>query len=840
MRPALLRLLKRPSALSVLDSLISLPVGVDQLDLGRTPRCTRCLSEDTQSPGTRPHSKSQLASAEERPSPSPKPAFRFRVHDIRAPQRQATTDTDDPDISIQDGTVLRLGCLGLQPEKLEYESDIGHADDIGTRLVDDPAHRNDIKLWEELLRYRQRHYGDKGTLEIWEGLTVRVDGVQLPVDGEAADFFWQSFVDVSFKRDVIMNEIANYALGLWYKRGKRWDKLYEAVVGGYIERGMTQQAVEWHKKLQHPHLACPNDIIRVLQPCIDAQQRTQAPGLVQPKRAASSLRVFRTICRLSRGHQIYVPIMSELLRGGHVEEVLRMHKFLTKQEDHPPTFSDLEPLLESTKAHGLWEIYRELHGYATERFPNEIEKPDGSDSAAQAELKGNVSHEEKPIRDELGARIFATEALNFQMILSGLRMFHVSAIGPQSLREMALRAHGSQDILNKLRELDQAGISIGDSVFARLLRKLATENRDIVLSDLLHSDEHPDALEDERVQESLLLSYYLSQDRRPYNMTLAILGEVSKDGPDLFNIHFRKHLAANEWSSASKVVDEMTLRGETINKESIDFMINTVLTPRRPGAGPVQGSNRSEVAEVSFMFRILQRIIPLGATVGPELWIELLKRFGMTGSWDELQTCCVWLARHYSPTLKQANTPLEIISLPTTPQPAHAGLIHRQGSALLETIFSKQMQSAIVDWGFQMRVSAKRDDYNPRGIDGETLVPWVRGLILLRELEQNGVRLWTSWISKACRHRLAVCFGRPRQSSRHMNRMLRRETPYSAERVVENITRVWGEPSLFGGQENLDFYRLINPPSSKMSLRRTGRTLWREGSLRGRAFVSSR
>ncbi|PYI03394.1 hypothetical protein BO78DRAFT_463347 [Aspergillus sclerotiicarbonarius CBS 121057] len=842
MRPALLRLLKRPSALSVLDSLISMPIGVEQLDVGSKSKCLRCLSKTSKQAKSVPVAELQHTSANESSFASTKRPFSFRVYEIHSPHKQAAAESGGSVYPHGGGTALDSRCLGLQPERLDYESDIGHTDDIGSRLVDDPVHRNNFALWEELLRYRQRHYGDKGTLDIWEGLTARVDGVQLPVHGEVADLFWQSFVDIGLRRDFILNEVANYALALWNTTGKRWDKLYESVIGGFIDRGMAQQAVKWHKKLQHPHLTRPNDILHVFRPNHAIQQQSRVAGLMKSGRRATSpsLWAFRSICRMTQGHQIYVPIMSTLLRSGHLDDMLSMHRFLTQRNDHPHSLDDLEPLLESTKDCGPWEFYQELYSYASQRFPGKLDEPEKTFTHARTETSEEVSQDERPIKDGFGARIFATEALNFDTILSGLKMFNVPALGPKSLREMAIRAHGSQDILNKLRQLDRAGISLGNSVFVRLLRKLASENRDILLSDLIRSDEHSDVLEDAKIQENLLVSSYMSKDWRHYNMTLAILSELSEEGPDLFNIHFRKHLEAGEWALASKLVDEMTLRRKRLTETSIDLMVTKVLTPRRPGVGPAKGQGRSEAVEVTFLFRILRRVVPLGASVSPGLWIEMIKRLGMMNCWDEVQTCCLWLARHYSLGSKANNASLEIISPSTTLQSAHNTLVHRHGNFMLSTIFDKQMQAALVYWGFRMRVSTKRDNYNPFGMDGERLVPWVRGLVLLREMERNGVHLWVRWISRACRHRLAVLFGRPRRSSRQMSRMLRRENPYSAERVLEDINRAWGQPPLFQGRESRDIYRLVNPPTSKMSQRRTRRTLWREKSLRGAAFVSTR
>ncbi|KAH1630522.1 hypothetical protein KXX39_002352 [Aspergillus fumigatus] len=704
--------------------------------------------------------------------------------------------------------------LDLQPDKLEFESDIGHTQDMGSRLVDDPAYRQRMDLWEQLLRYRQRHYGDRGTLDIWIALTDRVDGVDLPVVGEQADFFWHSFVDLGLKREVIMGEIMAYAMELWKETGSRWDKFYEVVVGGYLERGMIQHAIRWHKKLQYPHLSCPNDIMRVFEPAltmINGSTKIVLPTTTTRRSVSPGISAFKSICRLTDGHQIYGRVISQLLNLGRLEDAFSLHSFLVERHDHPQTYEEILPLLECAKELNPRKFY-ELQAYSKDRFPDRMTSAEGSAPAEEddkREPSGIAWLQEKPFKDELGARLFATKALAFETTVAGLRMFGVQAIGPQSLREMAVRAQGSQDIIARLRELHRAGISIGDSVFARLIRKLASENRNILLSDLLHSDQHPDVLEDAVMQESLLISYYIARDWRPYNMTLAILTEILDDGSKLSNIHFRKFIASGEWASASKIVDEMTLNDVPSSKE------------------------------VSFVFRVLQRVVPMGTSVSPDLWIEMLKRLGMTNHWDELRRCCLWLARQYSAGPKPSDAVSFIINSTDQPRREADGVARNDGDRMLQAVFSKNMQAAIVAWGFKMRVSPNPDHKSYSALGVENLVPWVRGLVLLRELEHNGIRLWHSWIRRACRHRLAVLFGHSRQSSRHMNRMLRRECPYSPERVIADIDRVWGHPPLFSGQQD-DLSQLVNPPSSNMSQRRTGRTLWREARLKGAAFVKTK
>ena len=695
--------------------------------------------------------------------------------------------------------------VNLRPERLEFESDLGHSNDIGTRLVDDPSHKHDFALWEEFLRYRQRHYGDEGVLEIWQGLMGR--GIHLPVTGPLADLFWRHFVDVGLKRESYLEELANYALELYEMTGCRWDWFYEVVVGGFLRQGRAQHALEWHKRLQHPHLADPSDILRIIEPAISNKPSCYVPGLLvirgkERRRLSPGVRVFQCICEMTEGHAIYGPVISKLLQYGYSVDALLTHRFLVKRGDQPRDYKELQPLLEYTEKYESDDDFRELEEYCAHRFgtddtPDTLTEPSENDESS--------SPKQRPImKDEFGAKLFATNALTFDIIVGGLQMFGVHAIGPLSLRELALRSHGCQDVLDKLNRLHEANISVGTSVYSRLMRKLAIEGRWMLLSELALSDQHPDAFEDAGLHESLLMQYYFAQDWQRYSMALAVLDLISSQGSEMFNIHFRKYIATGDWASATKLVDEMILHGKVPTDDSIHYMFQRVLSPRRRGTTPSVGRYGRE-NEVEVILRVLRRAVPAGVFVPPRLWVELLKRLGMACRWDGLEEACRWIVQTYSSDAQQGR----ILRAGDVEDEKSVMLgIHlpRRGAGqrMLRNIFSPHMQAAIVAWGFKMRISKRRT----RG-SGKEGIPWVRGLLLLRDLERKGVRLRKRDIQSVCRQRLKVLFGPPRlpprysrrrhtdrRSNRHSNQLLRRENAYDLYSVLADINHAWGGPLL--------------------------------------------
>ena len=816
MRPALLRLLKRPSAAPILDALSSGRIGIEQLV--SSPRCLGCHTRRIRQQSASLDAEPKGVRNKERPvrrrQVSENRASSFYVYDMQPSRSQSPVprDRSEPPPPSDTGDAGKDSRpFLLQPEQLEFESDIGHTEGIGTRLVDDSTHRHDLRLWEELLRYRQRSHGDEGTLDILRGLVTRTDAVYLPVSGEKAEFFWQSFIDPSLNNEAMLEELTDYARRLWDRRRERWPRLYECVVGGFMEQGMTGHAVKWHKKLKYPHLSGPHDILQILDPALVGSNRLPV-SLSEGRRRPLSRNIagFAAICKdvlqhppsdchLGE-HDLYRPIISTLLQHGHAEDALSMSESLIKYGQCPQSIDDLYPLLDYANKCGLWSDFQQLKAYARENLlvQSDISEPpaDAAESLPGTKIGALPAFhhlEKKPFKDEFGARLFATAAVSFDTVLSGLKMFSVPAIGPLSLREIAVRSHGGRDLQQKLNKLQKAKVSIGNSVYARLLGRLASEKRDILLYDLVRSDQHPDMFEDSAAQESLLVSNYIAREWHQYNLALAALVESLGDGPELSNIHFRKHIAAREMGPASKVVDNMRLRQENLTQDSITFMVKRILSLRQRARSVTPQPSRAHITEVTFVIQILRRIVPTGQYVAAELWVELLKRLGMTRQFESLRSCCLWLARHY---YAQVDHPRGSWASSSPGKPA-ARIPSSRDSAdrMIQSILDHRMQAAIVAWSFKIFLPPDwKDTHRCVHVDGHRLSPWTRGLLLLRELEKEGVPLDVSAIRRSCQMRLIVLYGHGHASRRRINNLLRLGNHYTLPQVLADIDRAWGAP----------------------------------------------
>ncbi|KAF3402753.1 hypothetical protein DPV78_003996 [Talaromyces pinophilus] len=826
MRPALLRLLKRPSAISLLNDLVltsSAVAGIERLDI-RTGKCANCQIRRSHAK-LLPYESSSVASGAE-------PSVRLQVYDIVGGERRESSNSTNRQESGQEYIRGRLP-ISLDVGRLEYESSFYAKG--GMRLVDGPAREDDFELWKELLQYRKRRYGHQGVLEIWKGMVDRSDDIQLPVEGETADYIWGTFVEAGLADEHLLYDITKYAENLWTGYERRWSRLYQTVVGGLFTKGLPEEAVAWHRRLQAIHLSELNDIVLVMAQAVSCIPQKLPDWSLYSRETITlgngrGVRAFGEICLATDGHQIYETVIPFLLQKGLPLDATYMHDFLVKRGDIPRDSNTVQQILDfaNTESHTFSQKVRQrikkiksstLNEAVLDSLVASEQTEATSDSQQETEsdrLKDKEDDwiKEKTFRDEFGARLFATKALTVDMITNGLQMFGVQAIGPLSLREIALRAEGPKDILEKIHALRKANITIRSCAFTRLVERLAVEHKDIVLEDLLHSDQHPDVLEDVTVQESLLCSYLMARDWRLYNLTKAILNEVAKD--DMDNIQFRVSLSAKEWSAASDVVDRMYLDSKTLTQQSIDHMFYAVLTPRLPGRLQPYPED-PKIDEVRYAERILKLALRSGTEIDPQYWVELLKRMGMHrhDQWQRIQDLCLWLAQHY---VTQEDSPF-LHSLSRSSGIDHDTILAKNRT-MIRHIFNPRMQMALIAWGFKSPLwykNAVHETHDP--VSGGMVILWTRGLLLLRDLERLGITIYPSFVRQACRERLQMLFGEL-YSVKRWNRTLRQKNPFRFSRILNDMLTVY--PTLFTQEDRVDLHKLVDRPLQGMAARRMG------------------
>ncbi|KAL8710587.1 MAG: hypothetical protein Q9220_004811 [cf. Caloplaca sp. 1 TL-2023] len=679
----------------------------------------------------------------------------------------------------------------------DWEGDINLNTEQGLwRLLDEPHHRYDYSIWLEVAHTRRRVHGVDGIRLVWKAMIER--NVYLPTSGASADELWHHFLEIGFRDSIILKDIFVEARKQKDIYNQYWRKLYFTVLSFHLRE---RPGRAW---------LCHTRLYKHFQPT--SQQFQELFGFIFHDEKLRQ--IYLSIHKDFPGIRIYDTAIPELCRQGLFATAVKWHKTLIERRDLPSSAIVAEPVMQYLGIIGeknrLLE-YSRLMAAAGVSFPLDNNKIHFTPSLISPKIVGlklraSEDEPEPGFSDQFCARLFATKVFSVDNIIKALAFLGTRDIGPLALREMAARdLHQNpyhRVIRHRLDQLQDAGMSVDNSHFSVLVRKLAFEEQSHTLSDVISCDLHPDTFEDYRLQESLLPSYQEQRDTAAFNRTIAILTLKVPErnvAERRWNLILRSYLTRRELQGVRNTIERMQDLQIQLEPWSITYMSQTMLSRRQIGRRP------ADTKDLNLLVRVWQDVLRSGGLVPPYVWTEVLRRLGMSGRLHAFERLALFLTSWYtSPQYRTLSSgllsrndrdsthlqPSMSIELKTS-NPLHP--LHR--------IFSPSLQQAIVAWGFQ------------HAWPSHTLSPmrqrrpeWSWGLLLLRKLRDNQVHVPRLIVAKAFKIRMLALFG-PSRSRRKINRINRYRNSATLESYIGKAKEIWGpdllkqRPSLFTRQE---------------------------------------
>ena len=682
-------------------------------------------------------------------------------------------------------------------EHYQYESDIEAPAFQGPRLVDDPSHTSDWQLWLELILFRKRHHGAEGIIALCKEVFRK--GLRLPTQGGVANQLWGLLMRAGFYDSRFLEEILTYAMHLKHSTTGSWSGLYYGFVSIALKTD-PDSAYDWHLKLKNDFPPSLGDYKRIFKLSLDWGSCTH----------------FRVLYKDTPMTGMYRTVIWLLCQSQRYPEAFEWHDILYGARDFPARFTDIKPLLDHLAYTGdairLERIVRELAETEiptlnqTENFIRRREKTFSREiiNRQLAEVHG-VSP--KHLSDSFCARLFATRMFSVETVISGLMMMATESIGPLSLREIAVRDNCDPGaICSHIDGLRNAGISLGDSVFCTIVRRMALENRREILKSIVDCDLHPDEFADSDLQGRLLAQYFEKYEMLEIERTLAIL-TVNCLTEDLqkvrMNLILRCQVTLGRTEKVLAILGEMKQIGIPVSAKSSRHMRVLWLSNRQVGRGAGETQELTILIQASWMTMQTGGFVPIIA------WREILRRLGMAGRLLEFENLALWLVDWYSSPAKAA-FPERILLAGHGTHPLIEGHASRRGPPHpLNTLFTIAALHAIVAWGFQHIFSRPRvitefrrvrEAEDPPSFHSILWFRWKWGLLLLYKLRKRGVPIQKREVARICRHRLNTLFGEG-NSNRKINRRARSArsvlTLYSESMYIREMKAIWGR-DLFG------------------------------------------
>lgn len=848
MRPALQRLLESPSALCLLRHVVQLekhcicpsnPVKArrqaytwrsnktrDWASLGRR-EASAFVHATKDEDGNEVYPKARLVDYQEHVGPIEE------AETNGAPQKPMATKQQEPTTIIQyqpqdDSWRSRI----LTFDQLQYQSN------IEARLNDNPGFATDWELWLELIRFRNRHNGLEGARVIYKAIFRRC--LQLPTDGDGADELWDLLLQSGFKDALWMQEIIQYSIQHKLSTGKVWLQLYGSIIGHALHSDQNY-VLQLHRRLKEDFPPSIEDYRYLFERSLSGEC---VPNFMS---------VYRDLPVVG----IYATVVPELCKVEMYIEARKWHHLLCINGDLPRDMSDIKPLITYFVWRGddrqVERIIKRLDDNQDGRssVPSLIRKYVAEKEVISREMMNQQLGEvhgvaPKHLSDEFCARLFATELIGINTIISGLQMMGVESIGPLSLREMAARDGCDRiTVCQRLDRLKAAGISPDNSVFATVLVRLAHNNHHAqkldthhLLKSVVECDLHPDTFEDFELQERLLSQYYEQNDHVQIERTIAIITSrcLSERHRDAWrwNLTFRAYITLGRADGIFAILGEMQRKNIVLSARSSRHIRHEWLSMR----------NRGQAAQSTYELSVIVKASQMSMQSGHEVpiiaWREIMRRLGMAGRLLELENLAFWLTDHYlgitAPLSLKNHKVHPVLNKIPPAEAAELSTNSNVNSPLKVLLYHYAAQQAIVTWGFLHKVrsgppSSKRHRRLRR--EAAYCPSWQWGLRLLKRLQERGVPIQKDSIARICKIRLLALFGNG-VSDRPINREARwandqrvrraKGRRYRMEFYIREMEAIWGQ-DLFRRQDQM-LGRRIHLPNQSVVIPVKGYARW--------------
>ncbi|KAK5108467.1 hypothetical protein LTR62_008285 [Meristemomyces frigidus] len=662
--------------------------------------------------------------------------------------------------------------------ELKRQADVSNEVRVGKLLVDEMEHRDNYKLWAELLQFRHRLNGAQGVIDVWDGMRRR--GIDLPTDGDEADVLWSELIKVACEVEAqekhharnMLKDLINHAVELKQRTDWVWKLLHRSVVGQLLAVDAAA-ARQRHQTLSAAGMV-PEDALKHV---VDFVLHNANPVV--------ALSAFKRMYNKGTERDCYDTAIPLALKLRGAEHALLWHRMFLRQGDAPSqaifALSEVQQLFSMDKNRSLPMIgHPDLKRVQKLVNVEDLARQKGYLPLTRASMSAIVGdvHGIKPkeIGDSFIAKMFATSAFPLDLIIRGLSFFSVEQLGPLALREMAVRAGSPVELCNKLAELKPMGIKLADTAYCRLVRKLASDGHTDPFNTLLASDQHPESYDDTETQEALLASYLEKEEWARANVTMTCLTLSGKAlERRAVNLLAQHYLRAQSWRLLHSTIQTMQSQKIAPVALTLKYLHRYLLPERRRGKAPVNQPrpNRPTFRPLDFVTNVCIYSQDLNGNVPSHMWVELLKRYGMAHRWPQLEKLVLWLSAHGSMRARHRSTR----------SGGRSSTLHRD-KRQLDEVFTEAMQQAIFVWGFNnaaLRQQLIDTSPMPEAITGmRDLVPdsspipvWAQGLALLRQMRERRVPISNDAIRRAVRTRLWILFG-PGTSFKAFNELARK------------------------------------------------------------------
>ncbi|KAI0450165.1 hypothetical protein F5B21DRAFT_443597 [Xylaria acuta] len=548
----------------------------------------------------------------------------------------------------------KWSALLADPARLAVESDFfrqGPAKEWGSRLlVDKFENHGDLALWCSLLDYQMRINGPVGVAHVWKGLWGRK--ALYVVDNPLAEMFWRVMLEGSLLSDdpSFLESIWVYSEWMYDLHQVKWPHLYTTVIKHMLRTHQHHQVLKWQLRLTPNFYPGPDEFANIIKE-------------FAPDKELYRLDTLPTLYKTSPEKSLYNVLLPYLFDLGESTLARKWRRDFIRHGEIPLAQAPVRPFLRFLRGYYPNDKLIPDELAALKFTPEQVQDgvPDLTREFMNRVHGRTFGITVKNYNDRLGAKWFASSWVSLDGAISTISALGIEKIGPLSLQSIALRAKNSEDLLNRISQLRDHGISVVDSNYYQIILYLARQKDNELLYDFLRSDLHPDIFDDFNLQTQLINSINGISDWQTLRLLLvARLVVFKRSARGVANSVLRLCFQQRNQDGVLNILEDMKTRNIPLNFEEASYIYESLIDD-------YNHNQRSLTAKpAAFYLAIFRQLKSMDVPVPLSHWKLILLSMTRRGRLKDLERLSVELVDMFlsSPSLRPGFVPVHVCDLP--------------------------------------------------------------------------------------------------------------------------------------------------------------------------------
>jgi hypothetical protein len=488
------------------------------------------------------------------------------------------------------------------------------------RPLNDDDDLSKVRYWERRLLKAQAKAGPDGIYKLWR--LFKQNRNSYVVTHPQANVLRERLLVLLLDDDARLLGLVDHAKELREKKDYVWPDIYVKIIHSFLEQGLYDKAVAWHWRLAPELLPTPDSCGLLLANFATHEAPEMQLALAE-------------LYDLQTEHRFYDHIIPTLYGAGKSKLARAWRRKLLKYQDFPTTDRS-RPFL-----HFMRRYYPKTRLTKQELAIAGIDPIEDSGSQPTAESSEMPT---ETYSDSLVAKWFATKWMPLEFAINFVLQLGLRSLGPRSLQALALREPDAKGVADRLKNLEERGISISHQVYSDALVFFANDGKDDLLSTLLSSDVHPNEFDDPLTRKMLATNSIREGDQKQAELLRAVEETIQRTKRPAFRkVPLDCEPDQEESEDISEVIQRKAAPGNSMHQQSIKHILQHYFND--VGWHAKQGGEDS--LRLNIIINAMRNAARQRIAIPTWCWRKVLFILGRTGRLDELEQLCLEIVNMY-------------------------------------------------------------------------------------------------------------------------------------------------------------------------------------------------